>query len=296
MAVFWAFGRTLTEDFRGLVYLSLQDSAWKVVETSHDEDWEPPPIDRCEQPTWASNTFLIDPTWRLIHLDFPQQEAALFTQEEWESSTALYQALVEGTAASEKLDLAVLPTFHGLDLNVRQLLESAQTHQEVYWDFEASSESRILKSMGIPVLDMSCAQASSWKLLAHLVDRFKCLRATRFWTVPTERRSEPYSKAICAFLERVFCRAGCSHLRLKCWDEIWYCFQETGQTIARRFECGCLFERSGTIWFNPGTFQGGQDAIFEGLAALCVFADPDKLWTKRLWRAAVIESARLSEE
>jgi hypothetical protein len=296
LAVFWTFGRRLTEDFRGLVYLTLEDSAWKVVETSYDEDWELPPIDKTEEPTWGSRKFPIDPTWRLIHLDFPQQEAVLFTQEDLESSTALYQALAEGTAASEKLDLSILPTFHGPDLTVRQLLESAQTYQEVYWDFEASAESRLLKSMGISVLDMSSAQASCWKLLAHLGDRFKCLRATRFWTIPTERPTDPYSRSICEFLERVFCRAGCSHLHLKCWDEMWYCFQETGQTIARRFDCGRLFERSGTIWFNPQSFRGGQDSIFDGLAGLRTFADPDNLWTKRLWRAAVIEAASLSQE
>jgi hypothetical protein len=51
-----------------------------------------------------------------------------------------------------------------------------------------------------------------------------------------------------------------------------------------------VFDQPGTLWMNI-SHRGFSDGIFEILGGLCSWGDPDRKWTERLCRAAVIGSA-----
>lgn len=289
-AAFWASGQMLAGSFRGFVRLTLINGNWSVTELSFDDDWVDTPLEERNEFEFHWQRPSIDSNWKLVPLEFPQKEAHWVSPEQIPISQRVYKDLLAGSADPALLDLPMFPTFRGPVLSARQLLAVARERKEVLWEIREREIRPLLKELGQVVLDTGDLPDSCWRFLAHLQDELAFRQVSQSFLIPTEIL-EPYSSGVADLLDRIFERAGCLGLRFKPFEQYQFAFQEAGSGLARYQVEGCIFESQGVIW---GTIErrGFGSGIYALLGELCEWGDPEKIWLKRLWRAAVIESAR----
>jgi len=129
----------------------------------------------------------------------------------------------------------------------------------------------------------------------HRVHRFPCNQAGQTWMIPGPIRLEPYQEARVEYLQRILERAGCNGLQVRASDGQHPAFQRKGETLARCRIRDCVFERQGTLWLSALT-HGYPVPTCEIMAQICEWGDPEETWLPRLWRAYIIESARLPRD
>lgn len=293
-AVFWLSGETLTGTFQGFLRLLERDGQWFPEERSFDQDWGDTLLDvnsdRSDGHPWDRP----DPLWKQVALAYPQAEPQAFSTEQQEISSLLYENLAwEKPEADQALDLAILDTLHGPPCSCRQLLGQARQHGRVYWDFEASSVTRRLAELGQLVLAMENAPASTWKLLAHLDSIFPCYLASSDLFEPQSPASSPRKEAILQLLQGILRRAGCQGIVLALHDEPGtLAFQPPGQRLAHRNPSGCVLDQIGQLWISLSDY-GEDPRVFDSLGQICAWTDPEERWLGPLWKAAILETARL---
>ncbi len=136
--------------------------------------------------------------------------------------------------------------------------------------------------------------APEWlgKLLFHLDQQIPCRRLESTWQAePIQNQPDPHRCSLLRLLDAIFARAGCAlrcrHTRDKSLSFGWQ--PESGGPV-RICGSACIFDRPGKLWLHIRR-GGSRESVYELLGAICRWCEAEPKWTRRLWRAAALESA-----
>jgi hypothetical protein len=295
-ALVWLAEYSRETAFRGFAVLHKHSSgAWQVSEVSHDEDWE-----RTEFEPWKMRTAVngawTQPFWRALPIRYPEGgPEEFFSPWDVEASDALYRELSGGGGPEELRTLEIIPTLHGADLSLAQLLILAQARGELYWDVEPSAVSHALVQGGHQVVRWGGAGAC-WlgKLLAYLSTHYGCDNVRQVWAAPKPVRvGSPKTTLNLDVLRNIFRRGGLLNLQFEVAElgpGVQFVLRLGDEELCRRRHTA-PFHTGGTVLIGPDELDNFCTAPFRFMAALCEWGDPPGQWVDRLWHATGVETA-----
>lgn len=294
-ALVWLAEYSRETAFRGFAVLRKQsEGVWHVTDLSHDEDWE-----RAEFEPWQLRTAVhgawTQPFWRALPIRYPEPGGAQFF-DPWDvgASNSLYDELSAGRGPDELRQLAIIPTLHGADLSLAQLMMLAQDRGELYWDVEPSNVSQALVQGGHQVVRWGGAGAC-WlgKLLACLSPSYGCENVRQVWAAPRQMQTGPRTRENLDVLRCIFRRSGLAHLDFALAElggGVQFVLQVADEELCRRRR-QAPFAEVGTVLMSLDELDNFCTAPFRFMSGFCEWGDPTGEWTDRLWHATGVETA-----